>query len=785
MSTRVEVVVTGLGAVTPLGLGVARLWEALLTGRDAFGPIALFDTAGHRTTVAAEVRTLPSTPPRRLDARLLSRPELMALGASREALTQAGLLGPDGTVAEPDRMGLCAGTAAGGILGLEDFFRARRCGEAYDAAVLLTGFALSAPATDLAREFHIAGPRTTLATVCSSSGAAMAQALEMLRAGEAERILVVGAESLSRVTHAGFNTLRSVDPACCRPFDASRRGLVLGEGAGALVLETRASAEAREVPILARFAGYGFTTDTHHFTAPDPEGQAVAETLAAALADAGVLPAEVGYVNAHGTGTPLNDMAECKGITAALADAGDLAVSSSKSQLGHLLGAASAVEAVITILALRNGLAPPTANLETPCPECAGLDLVPGRPRSIAGTAAISNSLAFGGSNVSLVFTRPGEPDPVPSLLDTPEEPVVITGLGLITPCGLDRQTFAKAVCQGRSGIAPLAAFGRAWANHTGGLVDFAAVRGKLAPARRRHVNRVGTFLEAAATECLADAGLADEADSLTMAFGSAFGCSGSVHDFYAHMLEEGPTLAPPLSFMLSVTNAPAALAAQHLGMHRPVWVTVADEASFDLALAGAVRLVRGGRASRVLVTAAEELSEAILAIHQALGFFQTPQGLRLGEGALSLLVESAGSARARGAKPYAAIAATATVQDVSAGPCDFTADPALLARPAVACLARLSNPRSAVTMAGPGNGLAACEITGRATLSTLAEHYPGLLPVETRRLFGESGLTGGLSLAAAMLCPGAPHALSLTNARGGLCSAVLLDLSPEGRPHG
>jgi 3-oxoacyl-[acyl-carrier-protein] synthase II len=776
----VEVVVTGLGAVTPFGPGADRLWRALLAGRDAFGPIDLFSTEGHRTTVAAQVRELPEAGPRRLEARLLSRPDVMALAACGEALGQAGLLGPAGEAADPG-LGLCLGTAAGGILGLEDFFRARAQGRAYDAAALLTSFALSAPATNLAREFRLAGPRATLATVCSSSGAAMAQALDMLRAGEVSRVLVVGAESLSRVTHAGFNCLRSVDPERCRPFDLDRRGLVLGEGAGALVLETAEAAAARGARVLARFAGYGFTTDTHHFTAPDPEGAAVAATLGEALADAGVGAAEVGYVNAHGTGTPLNDTAECKGIARALAEAPDLAVSSSKSMIGHLLGAASAVEAVITVMALRAGLAPPTANLATPCPECAGLDLVPGAPRATSGRVAVSNSLAFGGSNVSLVFTspdrsrpkRPAEPGP------GPDDRAVITGLGLVTPCGIGREALAKALAEGRDGLASLGTFGPAWEGRIGGLVDLAAVRARLAPARRRHLNRVGTFLEVAATEALADADLADQADTLTMAFGSAFGCSGSVNEFYARMLAEGPTLAPPLSFMLSVTNAPAALTAQHLGIRHPVWVYVADEASFDLTLASAVRLVRSGRADRVLVTAADELGDAILAIHQALGFCDAPGNLVLGEGAVCLVVESQASARARGARPYAAVAATATVQDVVAGPCDFCADPGRLATPAAACLARLADPRAAVTLAGPGNGLAACEATARAALAELAGPWPGLAPTTPRRLWGESGLTSGLALAGGLLAPTAPHCLSLTNARGGLCSAVLLDLDP------
>lgn len=779
--TTVDVVVTGLGAVTPLGLGTARLWQGLMAGRDAFGPIDLFSTAGHRTTVGAQVRELPAATTRRLDEGLLSRPDVMALAACREALAAAGLLGPDDAVTAA--MGLCLGTAAGGILGLEDFFRARSRGEPHDAPALLTSFALSALASNLAREFCIDGPRATLATVCSSSGAAMAHALELLRTGEADRVLVAGAESLSRVTHAGFNCLRSVDPTCCRPFDADRQGLVLGEGAGALVLETRRSAAARGATPLATFAGYGFTTDTHHFTAPDPDGLAVTDTLTRALADAGVAPADIGYVNAHGTGTALNDTAECQGIRRALAQAPQLLVSSSKSMLGHLLGAASAVEAVITVLALDAGLAPPTAHLRTPCPECADLDLVPDRPKPFAGRAAISNSLAFGGSNVSLLFTAPDRVAAGRTMPPTSDEAVVITGLGLVTPCGIGREAVAQAVAQAQSGVVSLETFGAEWREQRGGLVDFPDVRTRLAPARRRHLNRVGTFLEVAAKQALTDAGLAGQAGNLTMAFGSAFGCSGSVSEFYAQMLQNGPTLAPPLAFMLSVANAPAALTAQGLDMHRPVWVYVADEASFDLALASAVRLLRSGRADGgVLVAAADELGDAILAIHKGLGFLGN--GLELGEGAVCLVLETETAARARGLRPYAVVEATATSQDVSCGPCDFSGDAGRLVDLAAACLADAAEPDRPVTVAAPGNGLPGAEATSRAVLAALADRRPDLTAWTPRRLFGESGLASGLALVGGLLRPEASRVLTLTNARGGLCSAVLARALPGRTPH-
>lgn len=819
IDTGFEVAVTGIGAVTPFGMGAARLWEKLALGRDAFAPITIFSPEGHRTRMAAQVGELPAYGALRLDQDRLSRADVMALHACREALLQAGLLGPGGSldtgladglgqdlpqgpVQTPDgrggsnRMGLAVATAAGGILGLEDFFQARARGTACDPTALLSSFALSALATNLAKEFGIQGPRATLATVCSSSGVAMALAFEMLSAGEVDRVLVVGAESLSRVTHAGFNSLRSIDPERCRPFDVNRRGLVLGEGAGALVLERRDLAEARNRPVLARFSGYGFTTDTHHFTAPDPEGQAVAQTMREALLHARVRPQDVGYVNVHGTGTPLNDAAECKGVVLALTDGvglpgvhglhglSEFKVSSTKSMTGHLLGAASAVEAVVTVPALQSGIAPPTANLDEPCPECQGLDLVAHGPKAFSGRAAISNSFAFGGSNVSLVFTAPELPIPIASP-QPPEARVVISGLGMVSPFGVGKAPFAQAMADGRSGVIPLDGVSPEWAALSGGMADLAQVRQRLAPARRRHLNRLGCFLEVAVAEAIEDAGLAGQASSLTMAFGSAFGCSNSVDGFYTQMLSEGPSLALPQMFMLSVTNAPAALTAQALGIRNPVWVFVADEASFDLALHWAARLVRRGRAERVMVAAADEIGDSILAIHRSLGFFAPPSGLTLGEGALCLVVESENSAKIRGARPYGLIESFATAQDTAMGPLEFSADPALVVQTAGSCLDRLDDPGAAVACTGPGNGLAKSEGMARQALHSLATHWPGLSPSAPRALLGESGVTSGFSLAAAMLARKAPYALSLTSARGGILAATLLRLDQEREAHG
>lgn len=397
-----SIVVTGLGAVTAFGWGAAKLWDGARTGVAAIGPIARFDPTGHRTKLAAEVPLDGASAPREARASLADR---FAVAAAEEALAEAGL--PPGAACRS--AAVFFGSSTGGMLESEEFLASLLAsGPRRARGGRLATQQFNGPGDAVARAIGAAGPVVTVSSACASAAMAIGEALRTLRRGETDVALAGGADSLCQLTHAGFNALRSVDERPCRPFRRDRAGLTLGEGAAVLVLETAASARRRGAFPLAVLAGAGTTCDAHHMTAPHPEGTGAAEAIAIALSDAGVAPAEVDFVNAHGTGTPLNDAAETRALEAVFGDrAGRIPVTSTKALLGHLLGAAGAVEAVVTVLGLLRREVHPMPEAGEDDPEI-GLDLVLGRPRSLErAECAVSANFAFGGANAAVVFRRP------------------------------------------------------------------------------------------------------------------------------------------------------------------------------------------------------------------------------------------------------------------------------------------------------------------------------------------------------------------------------------------
>jgi 3-oxoacyl-[acyl-carrier-protein] synthase II len=289
----------------------------------------------------------------------------------------------------------------------EEAYRRWRAGERPRPSGFV-GMPLGTVGAAVAQRLGLLGPRVTVSTACSSGALALVAAADLIRRGDAPVALAVGADALCRLTYAGFDALQALDPEPCRPFDAARRGLSLGEGAAALVLERLDHARARGARIMALVLGAGTTADAHHVTAPHPEGKGAIAAMRAALATADVPAEAIDYVNAHGTGTPQNDAVEVLVLRAVFgARLPRIPVSSSKSQLGHCLGAAGALEAVVTVLALDAGVVPSTATLRDPDPACADLDLVPAPGRRALLGAAVTSSYGFGGHNVSLVLARP------------------------------------------------------------------------------------------------------------------------------------------------------------------------------------------------------------------------------------------------------------------------------------------------------------------------------------------------------------------------------------------
>ena len=408
-----RVYITGIGVISPLGLDLPATWEGITQGRSGVNFLTSFDTEGFDTRFGAEVKGFdPESYLDRKDARRMDRFAQFAAVAARQACEQADL---DPTGEDPYRVAVVIGSGIGGISTLSQQFavlsdRGPRRVSPFLIPMMLGDMA----SAQVSMVTGAMGANYCLVSSCSSGADAMGQAWEMVRHGREDIVLAGGTEApLVPVTVAGFNALRALSrrndsPAqASRPFDNSRDGFVIGEGAAVFVMESEESAARRNVQPLAELRGYAATSDAHHLTEPSITGESAANAMLMALAEAEIDPSEVGYINAHGTSTPLNDKHETKAIKMALGeDAYRVPISSSKSMTGHLLGAGGALEAAICIMSMRDGLVPPTINLNEPDPEC-DLDYTPNQALRREIDVAMSNSFGFGGHNSVLVFAKP------------------------------------------------------------------------------------------------------------------------------------------------------------------------------------------------------------------------------------------------------------------------------------------------------------------------------------------------------------------------------------------
>jgi 3-oxoacyl-[acyl-carrier-protein] synthase II len=394
--SRPRVVITGVGAVTPLGgaRDLVRRWTAGESGiRDGAGACVEFEPTDNMTPK---------------EARRADRFTQLGLAASDAALADAGWDG--GPPYDPDRVGVVIGTGIGGIGTIEDQYGVLRDrGPERVSPLTVPRMMANALPGQVSMRHGLEGEAYAVVSACAAGAQAIGAAARMIRAGEADAVVTGGGEAaLTPLSWAAFASLDALsETGISRPFDRRRDGFVMGEGAGVLVLEDGEAAEARGARILGELLGYGATADAHHITAPEPEGRGAAKAIQRALRDAGLLPENIDYVNAHGTSTPLNDRAETAALKAALGEhAANVPISSTKSAIGHLLGAAGAVEAIVCIEAVRRGVLPPTLNYEQPDPDC-DLDYVPEGPREAPGLElAISNSFGFGGQNACVAVGK-------------------------------------------------------------------------------------------------------------------------------------------------------------------------------------------------------------------------------------------------------------------------------------------------------------------------------------------------------------------------------------------
>ncbi len=407
-----RVVVTGLGLVTPVGIGVQESWEALCQGKSGIGPITRFDASGYRTRIAGEVKGfnsedfVPQKMIRRLDVFIH-----YALAAARMAREQARL---QITPEIAPLVGVITGSGLGGLRTIEETHKIllSRGPDRISPFFIPMIIANMAPG-QIAIQFGAKGPNLSLETACAAGAHAIGDSFKLIQRGAAKVMFCGGVESvITPLAVGGFNAMRALSTRndapekASRPFDRDRDGFVIGEGGGIMLLEDLEFALERGASILGEIVGYGLTGDAYHMTAPSPDGDGAIRCLQMALNDAGLAPQEVQYINAHGTSTDLNDVAETKAIKAVFGEhSAQLAVSSTKSMTGHLLGGAGGVEAVISVLALLNGMIPPTINYETPDPDC-DLDYVPNQARKADLSCVLSNSFGFGGTNAVLIFKK-------------------------------------------------------------------------------------------------------------------------------------------------------------------------------------------------------------------------------------------------------------------------------------------------------------------------------------------------------------------------------------------
>jgi 3-oxoacyl-[acyl-carrier-protein] synthase II len=405
MPDAAAIVVTGIGAVTPLGANFPASWEALLAGREAQAPLELFDTSGCRCHTAAscrlpEIDDLPAKTLRRF-----SRASRLALPAAREALAHAGLL--DATQRSRLReLPISISTTAGGMGLGEDFARRVFAQNRMHLFSQVSRYLPQQQVLDLQQALGFRGHSVIIANACASGANAIGHAANLIATGSVECVLAGGFEAITELVFVGFDCLQATTTDKCRPFDVNRSGLMIGEAAAFLVLESAAHAAHRGITQLCRLAGYGHSTDVFHLTQPKPDGSVLVDVMRAATQQAGIAPRDLAYINAHGTATPANDGVEAAAYASFLGDAlGPTRVSSTKAAIGHTLGAAGSIEALFAIAALRNGQLPPQLNLQTPIPEIApaltGMNESAGEPRHV-----MSVNLGFGGSNAALVFSQ-------------------------------------------------------------------------------------------------------------------------------------------------------------------------------------------------------------------------------------------------------------------------------------------------------------------------------------------------------------------------------------------
>jgi 3-oxoacyl-[acyl-carrier-protein] synthase II len=655
-------VITGSGALSPLGCGVGAFWDGLLAGRVGVAPIRGFDTTGCTNAIAGEVKGfVPEEALSPDEARRLDRASQFALVAAREALAESRL---DLAHVDPTRVGVILATTLGGMLIGEAYQRRRRSAQPFDVRHLLH-VPYYAVAARLARELGVRGPVVSPSIACASGTHGIGLALEFIRRGHGDVFVVGGVETLCPFVVNGFNCLRATAAEAARPFDARRDGLLLGEGAAVVVVEAAEHAAARGVCAGIEVAGAGLSGDATHITAPARDGAGAARAMRGALDDAGVSADAVDFISAHGTGTVYNDAMEVAAITSVLgARARQVPVNSIKGAIGHTLGPAGTFEAIMAARVMQTALIPPTVNCEEIDPAC-HLDIVRGEPRRLPVHTVLSTSSAFAGNNAAIVLRGLRSPAATSTWGGGMHAPatqpvgtkVAITGIGVVTPLGSSLAAITGRFARG----------GRPSAGRDGAGARVAAIPLDGVPEdRRSRVGRLDRFCQllfAASYLAVDAAGLVidpDDSARIVLSFGTGLGCLLTNAEYDARMVDAGPGSASPRLFAYTVSSAAAGEVSIALGITGPNVTAHMGLAAGLGAVGYGVDLIQLGKADVVLAAGADATGPALedalrdmnllKGLEAATPFRDATPGLHPAEAAVVVVLEAREHAARRGA---------------------------------------------------------------------------------------------------------------------------------------
>jgi 3-oxoacyl-[acyl-carrier-protein] synthase II len=626
-----RVVITGIGVVCSAGKNIIEFWDSISSGKCCISKIQHFDTSKYSSNIAGEIKDFKfNFSPKKVKSKYIGRATSLLLEAIDEAFKNANI---NLAKINSDRVGAVLGCTLGELKQGQEIYDywIDRKNKKIRPSYLVT-FPIYRPLDIVTLEFGISGPKSLITTACASGTNSIGYASDLIHRGKADMMVTGGIDPLSRLSYAGFDGLMLLSKTPCAPF-SRQSGLSLGEGAGILILENLNSALKRNAPILAEVLGYGLSGDAFHSTAPDPSGSGPARAMDFAIQDAAISQESIDYINAHGTGTKFNDPTETKAIKLIFGErAKQVPISSTKSMIGHTLGAAGAIESIATILTLKNDVVPPTANFTEPDEGC-DLDYVPNKAREKTVNIALSNSFGFGGNNAAIVLSKYS--DHKSSSKKQIDNRVVITGLGIVNPMGIGIDNFWKNVIVGKSGLKPITSFDTSkYASKKGGEITDFNPKDFIHFSRLRRMDRLSQLAVTSTKLAIEDSDLVitnENCERIGLIFGTGTGpmdsIMGSITEVYTEASAQKLTTVSPARFLNTVFNA----AAGHVSIEfkiKGLNSTIAmGGVSSSNAMCYAYDLVKTGRADAICVVSSDEIGETLFAGYSKLGILAKKNG--------------------------------------------------------------------------------------------------------------------------------------------------------------